>query len=123
MQTKKIDALYQEWLRKQKSCLSGKQPCISAHVRRANNSGVGCKPLCSGVPLTDEEHRYQHQHGELDCILKYGRFIAADVMNILTRQDQTIDDRLVRVRWAKGWFDYQAQKHFERFRLECVTYV
>lgn len=37
----------------------------AAHVRRANNSGIGCKPSDKHlVPLCSDCHKIQHQHGE-----------------------------------------------------------
>lgn len=70
------DGDYQEWVRNQPSCVSGKQDwhrgrdgnvgkCEYAHVRRvANGAGTGIKPDYCGVPLTHEEHALQHQQGE-----------------------------------------------------------
>ena len=66
------DKNYREWIQRQPSCISGEYSeyvdgegrCIAAHVRRAKNSGIGMKPEFSCVPLTDAEHRLQHQHGE-----------------------------------------------------------
>lgn len=52
---------------------SGEGRCIACHVRRASNSGTGYKPEFSAVPLTDEEHKYQHSAGELSVILRYGQ--------------------------------------------------
>ena len=61
-----------EWIQKQPSCISerfseyvnGEGRCIAAHVRRAGDAGIGYKPPYMAVPLTDEEHRQQHNHGE-----------------------------------------------------------
>ena len=66
------DKAYQAFLREQPSALSGNYSeyvngvgkCVVAHVRRANDSGTGYKPLFSAIPLTFEEHQLQHQHGE-----------------------------------------------------------
>lgn len=66
------DRKYLEWIRRQPSCVSGQFSeyvngegrCVAAHVRRAANSGVAYKPRYSCVPLTDAEHRLQHQKGE-----------------------------------------------------------
>lgn len=54
------------WIRTLPSAISGKRPCIAAHYRTAFNSGVGIKPLYSAIPLTDEEHKYQHHVGQYD---------------------------------------------------------
>lgn len=58
------------WLRKQKSAVSGKTPCIAAHYRTAANSGTGIKPLFSAIPLTAEEHNHQHQIGQFNFMPK-----------------------------------------------------
>jgi hypothetical protein len=57
------DEEYQAFVRKQPSAFSGNGPCIFAHYRTAANSGIGCKPEYSGVPLTFTEHAWQHQLG------------------------------------------------------------
>lgn len=95
------DGDYQNWVRNQPSCVSGKQDwhngrdgsigkCEYAHVRRvANGAGTGIKPEYSGVPLTHEEHALQHQQGEAALLQAYGiRF----------------DD-------AAAWFEKQAVQH------------
>lgn len=70
---KGTDKQFREWVQRQPSCLSGAFSewledgtgrCVAAHVRRASNSGVACKPEYSCLPLTQEEHLKQHQHGE-----------------------------------------------------------
>lgn len=42
----------------------------AAHVRRANNSGIGIKPLFSAIPLCQECHHKQHQYGESSVMPK-----------------------------------------------------
>jgi hypothetical protein len=78
------DAEFLDWIRAQPSCVSGlfseyvdgQGRCVAAHVRRASNAGTGHKPLFSAVPLTDEEHKLQHQHGEhgLLCLTRPGQW-------------------------------------------------
>jgi hypothetical protein len=58
------DREFLDWLKTQPSALSGKTPCDPCHYRTAKNSGVGCKPLLSAIPLTRDEHRLQHQIGQ-----------------------------------------------------------
>jgi len=68
------DAEFQEWIRRQPSCISGDQDwidglgegrCECAHVRRVGEgSGTAIKPPYFAVPLTHREHAIQHQHGE-----------------------------------------------------------
>lgn len=69
---KKGDETYRKWIQRQPSCLSGTYSeyvngegrCVAAHVRRASGSGTGFKGDFACVPLTQEEHLLQHQHGE-----------------------------------------------------------
>lgn len=62
------------FIREHPSCLSGKTPCVPAHVRRVSDgAGMGKKPRLLAVPMTDEEHKYQHQHGEYACFIKYAK--------------------------------------------------
>lgn len=68
------DEEYREWIRRQKSALSGQWGlwlcdvgegrCEACHYRTAKNSGVGMKPEYSCIPLTAQEHRRQHQVGQ-----------------------------------------------------------
>lgn len=113
---KKLDEKYRAWLRTLPSCVSSKSPCIAAHVRRARNSGTGMKPLFSAVPLTDEEHRYQHDHGELACYLRFRTpgLIMYDVSRITELND---------VLYAKQWFDAQAAYHLEWWKKETGVVV
>lgn len=101
------DAAFLAWLRTQPSCVSGqfsiyvegKGKNVSAHVRRARNSGVAIKPRFSAVPLTDEEHRIQHQHG---------------YHGLLNRYRPEVWDR----ESAASWFDEQVKAHLARWRRE-----
>lgn len=52
------------WLRTQPSALSGQSPTEACHYRTAKNSGIGCKPLYSAIPLTSQEHKLQHSIGQ-----------------------------------------------------------
>lgn len=61
---KENDREYLDWLKTQPSAVSGKTPCDPCHYRTARNSGIGCKPLWSAIPLTREEHLLQHQIGQ-----------------------------------------------------------
>jgi hypothetical protein len=58
------DRAFLDWLKTQPSALTGKTPCDPCHYRTAANSGIGCKPLWSAIPLTREEHMRQHQVGQ-----------------------------------------------------------
>ena len=63
---KPSDREYLDWLKTQSSALSGRSPCDPCHYRTAKNSGIGCKPLFSAIPLTREEHREQHRIGQFN---------------------------------------------------------
>ena len=42
---------------------------IPCHVRRlTGGAGLGIKPPFSAVPMTDEQHRIQSNHGERACL-------------------------------------------------------
>ncbi len=43
---------------------TGEGRCVAAHVRRAGEAGTAYKPPYACIPLTDAEHKRQHQHGE-----------------------------------------------------------
>lgn len=66
------DEEFREWIQRQPSAYSGKFSeyvagegrCVAAHVRRAGESGTAIKAEYACIPLTDEEHRLQHQKGE-----------------------------------------------------------
>lgn len=75
---KQTDETYRAWIRTQESCLGGYSEyvhgegrCIAAHVARAKNGGIATKAEFSCVPLTQEQHLHQHQHGEAACLERY----------------------------------------------------
>lgn len=78
---------------------SGEGRNIACHVRRASNSGTGYKPEFSAVPMTDEEHQWQHRSGELSVILRFGQ----GRTGIL---DCTVEG-------AKNWFEEKAKLYLE----------
>lgn len=88
------------WIRTQKSCITGRYSeyvngdgmCIAAHVRRANNSGVGMKPSLNAIPLTNDEHMHQHHYGEADCLTVF----KSPYQNWQPNE-------------AKAWFDREAE--------------
>jgi hypothetical protein len=108
------DDAFRAWIQTLPSCLSG---CFSetvngegrnlaCHVRRAGESGTGYKALFSCVPMTDEEHRYQHQYGELSCLLYFG---------VPLYQHPDRDE----VANAKHWFEERAKKYRDEwFRMQ-----
>jgi len=66
------DDEYRVWIQRQPSAFSdefseyvnGEGRCVAAHVRRAGESGTGYKAPYACIPLTDMEHKIQHQQGE-----------------------------------------------------------
>jgi len=61
---KESDRDFLDWLRTQPSAVSGVGPCEPCHYRTAKNSGVGCKPLYSAIPMLRDEHLEQHRVGQ-----------------------------------------------------------
>lgn len=98
------DKDYQAWVRRQPSCISGQYSewvngegrCEFAHVRRAAKGGTGYKPKFSGVPLTREEHRLQHEKGEAYVLAANG---------IITED-------------AKAWFDEKAAEYLRLWQCK-----
>lgn len=95
---------FREWVQRQPSCLTGKFSeyvdgegrCVAAHVRRSGESGTAFKAEYACVPLTDEEHQWQHQHGESDCLRRY-------------RHPQGDHEE------GKEWFDKQRNKYVQQW--------
>lgn len=59
------DKQYQAWCRKQPCAVTGQtNNVIYAHYRTAANSGIGIKPIYSGIPMNAETHKLQHQIGQ-----------------------------------------------------------
>lgn len=67
------DEEFLDWIRRQKSALSGVYGeyidgegfSVPAHVRRVDlGSGTAIKPEYAAIPLTDKEHKRAHQHGD-----------------------------------------------------------
>lgn len=53
-----------QWVQRQPSVVSGKTPCVNAHVSPHGESGVGYKADARWiVPLTDDEHREETDDG------------------------------------------------------------
>lgn len=65
---KESDREYLDFLKTLPSAVSGKMPCDPCHYRTASNSGIGCKPLYSAIPLTREEHIEQHRVGQYNFL-------------------------------------------------------
>lgn len=105
------DAEFLNWLTYQPSCLDGgfsftdeqgKPRNVACHVRRvAAGAGMATKPIFSAVPMTDEQHKLQHQRGEMAVIEKY-----------------CIGVRPTSPEQAKQWFETEAAEHLQRWQLE-----
>lgn len=104
------DSDYHAWVQRQPSCISGdfgeyladgvhasEGRNEAAHVRRAGAAGTSYKPKYTQVPLTHEEHAFQHQHGEVALLAKHG------IVNLITDDHPFIH--------AQEWFDKQVFKH------------
>lgn len=101
------DNEYQEWCRTQRCVVTGEYDwntetgesrCEYAHVRRADESGVGIKPPYSGVPLCSQVHRQQHQMGELELLRRYP-------------PNMPIKDMIA----AHSWFNRKAQETLHKW--------
>jgi hypothetical protein len=116
------DALYRSWIQTLPSCLDGKSFSewlpdrgewrnLACHVRRAGRSGIGFKEAFACLPMTDAQHRYQHSHGELACLMKYSREpqLRANLMNAAPVEAERI---------AAEWFDSQVEKYRRRWMRE-----
>ena len=98
------DKEFREWLQRQPSVLTGhyseytdqgkRNP--ACHVRRANRFGIAFKAPYACVPMTHEEHAYQHRWGE-------ARVIRQILGLNLTREE------------AAAWFDAKARETLARW--------
>lgn len=106
--TLKQEKAFLAWIRTLPSCLSGNTPCVAAHIRRVSEgAGMGRKPRLFAVPMTNEEHQYQHNHGEMAVLIKYTRF-----NDIITYHSWEAKES------SKIWFNNLANKYREKFLKE-----
>jgi hypothetical protein len=105
------DAAFRQWIQTLQSCITGgfseyledgRRLCVAAHVRRAGFSGTAFKAPYSVVPLTQAEHTYQHNHGELACLRKFSR----DPQLLCTLQNASPFEA---ERIAGEWFDARSR--------------
>lgn len=117
------DKLCREFIQRQRSCITGnfseylddgRKLCVAAHIRRAGHSGVAFKAPFSCVPLTQNEHFYQHQHGELACLRKFTR--DAQLIRDLDNASPFEAERI-----AGEWFDTQVEKYRAMWRDNAKT--
>jgi hypothetical protein len=99
-----LSGQYSEWL----SDL-GEWRSVAAHVRRAGSSGTAYKAPFSCVPMTQTEHLYQHNHGELACLLRFTRDpqLKATLLNASPVEAERI---------AGEWFDAQVLRYRKMWR-------
>lgn len=116
------DVLFRTWIQTLPSCLDGHSYSefvehlgewrnLACHVRRAGRSGVAFKAEFSCVPMTDAQHRYQHNHGELACLMKFSR-------DPQWRTDLLNASPVEAERLASEWFDAQVKKYYARWLEE-----
>lgn len=112
------DRKFRAWVETLESCLDdnfgqyihGEGRNFACHVRRSANAGTAYKPQFSCVPMTREQHDYQHLHGELACILRYLNPASTTGGNFIAMNG---DDEEA----AKDWFDRQAATYLRRWNL------
>ena len=116
------DALFRAWVQTLPSALDGKSYSEflehlgewrnpACHVRRAGESGTGYKAEFSAIPLTHDQHAFQHQRGELACLVKYCRDA-----EVIDRVKAASPYEALRI--AEDWFDMQVEKYRKRWMTE-----
>ena|ERR1700735_5016091 len=117
------DALFRAWIQILPSCLDGKSFSEwvesegawrnpACHVRRARTFGTGFRNVpYTSIPLTHKQHAYQHQHGELACLMKFSR----DLQLLCTLKNAAPVEA---ERIAAEWFDAQVEKYRARWLRE-----
>jgi hypothetical protein len=115
------DALFRAWIQTLPSCLDltfsewlphlGEWRNLACHVRRAGRSGVAFKEEFACVPMSEKQHSYQHQHGELACLRKFSR--DPELICTLDAASPVEAERI-----AGEWFDAQVLKYRERWMRE-----
>jgi hypothetical protein len=112
------DKRYRQWIQTLPSCLTcdfseyledGRKVCVAAHVRRAGESGLAYKAPFSCVPLRQDQHAYQHNHGELACLLRFTRDPQLKA-TLLTASPVEAE------RIAGEWFDAQVLRYRKMWR-------
>jgi hypothetical protein len=114
------DTAFREFIQTLPSCLDGQSfsewiPELgewrnpACHVRRAGRSGVAYKEPFAQLPMTNAQHAYQHNHGELACLVKYTRDpqLKANLLNASPVEAERI---------AADWFDAQVIRYREMWR-------
>lgn len=104
--TEKQERDFLAWIRTLPSCLSGKRPCQSCHVRSvAEGAGTATKPRLYAVPMTQKEHDTQTNQGYLAAIKKHGTVANVEIWYA------DIDDG----KMGLSWFKSRAYEYREKF--------
>jgi hypothetical protein len=122
MEAQMSDAAYRAWIQTLASCLDGKSFSewlpeqgewrnIACHIRRAGPFGTAFKAEFSCVPMTFNQHMYQHQKGELACLRRFSR----DPQLICTLDNASPFEA---ERIAAEWFDAQVEIYRARWLKE-----
>jgi hypothetical protein len=117
------DKAFREFIQTLPSCLTGvfseyledgRRLCVAAHVRRAGKSGTAYKADYSVIPMTQTEHLYQHQFGELACLLKFtkDKQLKMTLLNASPIEAERV---------AGEWFDAQVIRFREMWRKRTGT--
>lgn len=118
------DGLYRSWIQSLPSALDGRSFSewlpeqgewrnLACHVRRAGRSGIAFKEEFACLPMTDAQHRYQHAHGELACLMKFSR--DPQLICALKNASPIEAERI-----ASDWFDAQVEKYRARWMRETA---
>lgn len=100
------DQRFKRWIQKQPSCIdgvysefvNGEGRSVACHVRRVSGgAGIANKPLFNLVPMTHQQHLWQHTVGELALLKHYG---------ILCINEQQ----------AKEWFEEKVEHYLKMWR-------
>jgi hypothetical protein len=118
------DKAYREFIQTLPSCLDrgfsewimeiGEWRNPACHVRRAGESGIAYKAPYATIPLTHAQHAYQHQHGELACLLKYTR---DPQLKVILLDASPIEAERI----AQDWFDAQVIRYRQMWRERTGT--
>jgi hypothetical protein len=116
------DAAFRSWIQTLPSCLDGRTFSewvesigawrnLACHVRRAGRSGIAFKEEFACVPMSDPQHKYQHNHGELACLVKFTHDpqLKATLLSASPVEAERI---------AGEWFDAQVEKYRGRWLKE-----
>lgn len=80
-QPKIRDKAHLRWVATLPCIITGASDVQSCHIRRGTDGGIGMKPSdCYVVPLSCQQHRIQHEIGELKFWYPYGGWEKAVVL-------------------------------------------